>query len=306
MKNQQKLPAAQQRQIDAFIDGLWSERGLSQNTLNAYATDLRGFAIWLAAQDKALRTAGRGEIQLYLAYKLAQCAGKRSLARLLSSLRCFFRWLVREGKILEDPTALIESPKTGRALPYSLTEQEVEGLLAAPDTDNARGLRDRAMLELAYASGLRVSELVALRLEQLDLNRGLIRIMGKGSKERLVPMGDEAGHWLRLYLSESRPALLKGHAESPPALFVSRRGKGLTRQMCWHFIKRYALTAGINKPISPHTLRHAFATHLLNNGADLRAVQLLLGHSDLSTTQIYTHIAQARLQAFHAEHHPRA
>ena len=211
-----------------------------------------------------------------------------------------------EGRIELDPSALIEAPKPGRPLPHSLTGNEVEQLLAAPDIGNMRGLRDRTMLELAYASGLRVSELVSLRLEQVDLNRGVLRVTGKGNKERLVPVGDEATYWIRQYLQDARPALLAGHDQTTATLFVSRRGSGLSRQMCWHFIKRYAATAEIIKPLSPHTLRHAFATHLLNNGADLRAVQLLLGHSDLSTTQIYTHIAQARLKAFHAEHHPRA
>lgn len=291
--------------IEAFLDGLWAEKGLSRNTLSAYSTDLHGFARWLRARRCSLLQAGRAEIQLYLGSRLGERASKRTMARLLSTLRRFYRWAVREGRLGEDPSALVDAPKLSRVLPQTLTEPEVERLLASPDTARPVGLRDRAMLELAYASGLRVSELVSLRLEQLDLNRGVLRITGKGNKERLVPLGEEAGGWVRRYLDQGRPALLKDRDATTPALFVTRRGGGLSRQMCWHFIKRYAAQAGITKPLSPHTLRHAFATHLLNHGADLRAVQLLLGHSDLSTTQIYTHIARARLKDFHARHHPR-
>ena len=284
---------------------LWAERGLSQNTLNAYASDLQHFATWLVTQNYQLLECGASEIQRYLGQRLSDCASKRTMARVLSSMRRFYRWAVRDGRIKEDPTALIASPKLTRTLPDSLSEEDIVNLLNAPDTETARGLRDRAMLELVYASGLRVSELVALTLDQIDINRGVLRITGKGNKERLVPAGDEATYWLQKYWQESRPELLQGHAATPAVVFVSRRGQGLTRQACWHMIKRYARQVGINKSLSPHSLRHAFATHLLNHGADLRAVQMLLGHSSLSTTQIYTHIAQARLKAFHAAHHPR-
>ena len=304
MQNEQHIQPDRQL-IDVFIDALWAERGLGQNTLQAYGSDLKQFAVWLAARELDLLTAGISDIQRYLADRMLQRASKRSMARLLSSLRRFYRWAVREGRLQQDPTALIASPKLSRPLPQTLNETEVETLINAPDTGVARGLRDRAMLELAYASGLRVSELVALELGQLDLERGVLRVNGKGNKERLVPVGEEAAQWLRRYWAEARPELLKGRDATVEAVFVSRRGGGLTRQACWHMIKRYATQAGIRKPLSPHSLRHAFATHLLNNGADLRAVQLLLGHSSLSTTQIYTHIARARLKAFHARHHPR-
>ena len=300
-----KLAQKEQQLLDTFIDALWAERGLSQNTLNAYASDLRHFALWLANGDQQLLTAGASEIQQYLGQRLVECASKRTMARLLSTARRFYRWAVREGRIQQDPTALIASPKLNRSLPETLSEEEVLNLINAPDTKTARGLRDRAMLELVYASGLRVSELVSLTQEQLDLARGVLRITGKGNKERLVPAGEEATHWLQCYWREARPELLKGHATALATVFVSRRGSGLTRQACWHMIKRYAKQVGITKSLSPHSLRHAFATHLLNHGADLRAVQMLLGHSSLSTTQIYTHIAQARLKAFHAAHHPR-
>lgn len=299
------LSAEQQRLIDAFIDALWAERGLSRNTLSAYSTDLSQFARWLGLQQRQLLQVDSSHIQRYLAQRLADRASKRSMARLLSSMRRFYRWAVREGQIPQDPTALIASPKTGRALPYSLSEQEVEKLLQAPDIETARGLRDRAMLELIYASGLRVSELVTLKTEQIDLSRGVLRITGKGNKERLVPTGEEAAYWIQRYCQLARPELLKGRDHTGAGLFVSRRGGSLTRQTCWHMIKRYAQQIGIRGALSPHSLRHAFATHLLNHGADLRAVQLLLGHSSLSTTQIYTHVAQARLKMFHATHHPR-
>ncbi len=294
-----------QQLIDAFIDSLWAERGLSQNTLNAYASDIRHFALWLAANKGELLSAGASEIQQYLGQRLIDCASKRTMARLLSTARRFYRWAVREGRIQQDPTALIASPKLSRSLPETLSEEDVVNLINAPDIDTARGVRDRAMLELVYASGLRVSELVGLSQEQVDLTRGVLRITGKGNKERLVPAGEEATYWLQRYWEISRPELLKGHTTTLATVFVSRRGHGLTRQACWHMIKRYAQQVGIRKPLSPHSLRHAFATHLLNHGADLRAVQMLLGHSSLSTTQIYTHVAQARLQAFHATHHPR-
>jgi integrase/recombinase XerD len=292
--------------IDQFTDGLWSERGLSRNTLSAYAADLRGFAGWLHPRGLTLLAVQRGDIQLYLSHRITERASKRTTARLLSTLRRFYRWAVREGILVEDPGALIDAPKLGRPLPKAITEKEVEGLLAAPDITSARGLRDRCLLEVAYASGLRVSELVGLRLEQIDQLQGVIRTVGKGNKERLAPLGEEALDWLQRYLRDARPELLAGKDATVREVFVSRHGRGLTRQMCWHLIRRYAVQAGITKALSPHTLRHAFATHLLNHGADLRVVQMLLGHSNLSTTQIYLHIARARLQEFHKTHHPRA
>ena len=290
--------------IEQFLDAIWMERGLSENTLAAYRNDLNGYARWLAAQPQSdLMTAGRDEVQTYLAQRVAAKASPRSTARLLSTLRRFYAWLRRENRINEDPTALIEAPKLGRPLPKTLTESEVEALLAAPDTQTTLGLRDRTMLEVLYASGLRVSELVSLKLMQLNLQQGVIRVTGKGNKERLVPLGDEAVNWLQRYLQESRGDLL--HGQSCDALFVTQRREAMTRQAFWYMIKRHAKNAHIDKALSPHTLRHAFATHLLNHGADLRVVQMLLGHSDLSTTQIYTHVARARLKDLHAQHHPR-
>ncbi len=289
--------------IDQFLDALWMERGLSVNTLQAYRNDLKGFHHWSSARGGNLLGSRRDDIQAYLAVRVSENASPRSTARLLSTLRNFYRWLQRENRISEDPTALIEAPKLGRPLPKTLSEDEVEALLAAPDTASVLGLRDRTMLEVLYASGLRVSELVNLLSSQVQLQQGVIRVSGKGNKERLVPLGDEAVSWMERYLKESRPVMLNGHPCD--ALFVTQRRVAMTRQAFWYRIKRYASQAGIDKPISPHTLRHAFATHLLNHGADLRVVQMLLGHSDLSTTQIYTHVAKARLQQLHAEHHPR-
>ena len=290
--------------IEQFLDAIWMERGLSENTLAAYRNDLNGYARWLAGQPHSdLITAGRDDVQTYLAERVAASASPRSTARLLSTLRRFYAWLRRENRINEDPTALIEAPKLGRPLPKTLTEAEVEALLAAPDTETTLGLRDRTMLEVLYASGLRVSELVSLKLMQINLQQGVIRVTGKGNKERLVPLGDEALSWLQRYLEESRSALLNG--QTCDALFVTQRREAMTRQAFWYMIKRHAKTAHIDKALSPHTLRHAFATHLLNHGADLRVVQMLLGHSDLSTTQIYTHVARARLKDLHARHHPR-
>lgn len=246
---------------------------------------------------------GRADLQRHLQWRLEQQMRPSSTSRLLSTLRGFYRYLLREALIDADPTLNIDSPRRGRPLPKTLTEADVEALLAAPDAATALGLRDRSMLELLYACGLRVSELVGLRLEELNVRQGVLRIVGKGDKERLVPVGDEALHWLGRYLREGRPEL--GADPRIEELFLSRRGEAMTRQAFWHRIKRYAVEAGIDKPLSPHVLRHAFATHLLNHGADLRVVQMLLGHSSLSTTQIYTHIATARLQALHREHHPR-
>ncbi len=289
--------------IERFSDALWLERGLSENTLTAYRSDLQSLSVWLRGQDSGLLTAARHDLLGYLQHRVEAGAKPRSSARLLSSMRRFYRYLLRESQITEDPSARIDAPKLGRPLPKTLTEEEVERLLAAPDTSTPMGLRDRAMLELLYASGLRVSELVNLILLQVNFQQGLVKVMGKGSKERLVPLGDEALHWLQRFMREGR-GLLLGEKRSE-ALFPSKRGAAMSRQAFWQLIKRYAMQGGISKPLSPHTLRHAFATHLLNHGADLRVVQLLLGHSSLSTTQIYTFVAQERLKGLHAIHHPR-
>ena len=291
------------RLIENFADALWMERGLSVNTLSAYRSDLAAFAGWLCQQRTALLDARRDQLLSYLAVRVQQGTRPRTTARLLSTLRRFYRYMVREGRLTEDPSARIDAPKLGRSLPKSLTETEVESLLVVPNSDAPLGMRDRAMLEVLYASGLRVSELVGLTLDQVNLRQGVVRVVGKGSKERLVPLGEEAVAWLDRYLAEARHELVQGRLND--ALFPTRRGAAMTRQAFWQLIKRYAKQAGINKPLSPHTLRHAFATHLLNHGADLRVVQLLLGHSDLSTTQIYTHVARERLKDLHARHHPR-
>lgn len=291
------------QRLELFIDSLWLESGLSDNTLSAYRNDLEGLQQWLSEKSSDLLRASESDLLGYLAEKARLGAKARSSARLLSSCRRFYQYLLREGLRQDDPTALIEAPKLGRKLPDTLTEEDVEALLAAPDLDTALGLRDRAMLELLYAAGLRVSELVGLTSAQLSLLQGLVRVMGKGGKERLVPMGEEAIAWLQRYLNHSRPVLAKERVCDE--VFITNRGKGMTRHAFWHIIKRYALAAGINKHLSPHTLRHAFATHLLNHGADLRVVQMLLGHSDLSTTQIYTHVARERLRQLHEQHHPR-
>jgi len=291
--------------IDRFLDVLWSERGLSQNTLTAYRHDLKAWVEWLELEQQAtLLSADAATVQQYLAYRGKQGAKTTSMARVLSTLRRFYRHQLRQGRVSVDPTALIDAPRIGRALPGSLSEEQVERLLEAPDTDQMLGLRDRAMLEVLYATGLRVTELITLELSQLNLQMGVVRIFGKGSKERLVPLGDIAVEWVNEYLLASRPDLMEGQGVCDTA-FVTRRGKGMTRQAFWYLVKRYAQEARIYQHLSPHTLRHAFATHLLNHGADLRVLQLLLGHSDLSTTQIYTHIAQARLQEVHQLHHPR-
>lgn len=294
-----------QQLIDHFLDALWSERGLSQNTLAAYRRDLKAWADWLD-QDKQsnLLAADAVLLQQYLAYRGKNGAKSSSMARVLSSLRRFYRYQLRQGVISEDPSALIDAPRIGRLLPGSLSEAQVDDLLEAPDVDQSLGLRDRAMLELLYAAGLRVSELVTLELSQINLQVGVVRIIGKGNKERMVPLGDVAVDWITQYLNVARAQLMRGNGVCD-AVFVTRRGSGMTRQSFWYLIKRYAKLAGIEQALSPHTLRHAFATHLLNHGADLRVLQMLLGHSDLSTTQIYTHIAQARLQEVHQKHHPR-
>ncbi|HZW24411.1 MAG TPA: site-specific tyrosine recombinase XerD [Gallionella sp.] len=291
--------------LDEFCDNLWLEDGLSRNTLDSYRRDLRKFAAWLEKDRGAsMLQATHADLQGYLGHMVAELKAKpASTGRTISSLKRLFRYLLRQGKIGTDPTLQIDSPKLPRNLPKSLTEQDVELLLAAPDVQAPLGLRDRTMFEVLYATGLRVSELVTLRITQVSMDMGVVRVMGKGSKERLVPLGEEALDWLRRYLAEGRPLLLAGKVAD--ALFVTARGEGMTRQMFWYLIKKHAKTAGLHKPMSPHTLRHAFATHLLNHGADLRVVQLLLGHSDISTTQIYTHVARERLKKLHAVHHPR-
>ena len=298
------MKAFSAQRIDEFCDALWLEDGLSRNTLDSYRRDLRQFAGWIEARDGSdLLAAEQSLIQDYLAHKFRTKARATTAARLLSSLKRFYRHAVRQNLITVDPTLRIEAPKLPRSLPKTLTEADVEALLAAPPVDESLGLRDRAMLEVLYASGLRVSELVTLKTPQISRDMGVVRVLGKGSKERLVPLGEEALGWLERYLRESRPALLGQRVSD--ALFVTARAAGMTRQSFWHLLKRYALQAGLHKPISPHTLRHAFATHLLNHGADLRVVQLLLGHSDISTTQIYTHVARERMKQLHAKHHPR-
>lgn len=290
--------------IERFLDALWMEHGLSENTLSAYRRDLAGCARWLTRARRRLIDAQKADLASYIADCAQHGARPRTTARLLSTLRRFYRYLVREGVLSDDPTAELQSPKLGRPLPKSLSEEQVEALLAAPDITTALGLRDRTMLETLYAAGLRVSELVGLTISQLNRDAGFVRVMGKGSKERLIPLGEEAGEWLSRYLSEARPALVR--ERQTDALFPTVRGARMTRQAFWYAIKRYARKAGIDEnQLSPHTLRHAFATHLLNHGADLRVVQMLLGHADLSTTQIYTHVARARLQELHARHHPR-
>lgn len=297
------MPAVDHPLIDRFLESLWLEKGLSAHTRAAYRSDLALFNGWLQARDVQLPDAGRELILDHLAWRLSEGYKARSTARLLSGLRGFYRFLVREQLISRDPTLQIELPQLGRPLPKSLSEADVEALLNAPDLDDPIGLRDRAMLEVLYACGLRVSELTALTLEQINLRQGVLRVFGKGSKERLVPLGEEAIAWIERYSKEARPFLLDGRPSD--VVFPSLRGEQMTRQTFWYRIKHQANVAGISKSLSPHTLRHAFATHLLNHGADLRVVQMLLGHSDLSTTQIYTHVAQARLQALHAQHHPR-
>jgi integrase/recombinase XerD len=289
--------------VDAFLDALWAERGLSPNTLQGYRQDLLKLATWLQARSIALPAARRDQLLDFLAAEVRAGRSPRSLARYLSGFRQYYRWLVRERQLQEDPTALIESPKLGRGLPKSISEAQVEQLLQAPDTATPLGLRDRAMLELMYATGLRVSELTQLGLGSLNLNQGVVRVLGKGDKERLVPLGEEAQTWMREWLQQGRPGLM-GQATAPE-VFVSARKAGLTRQAFWHMVRRHARTAGIQAAISPHGLRHSFATHLLNHGADLRVLQLLLGHSDLSTTQIYTHVAREGLKRLHEQHHPR-
>ncbi len=300
-------------EIDRFLDALWMERGLSKNTLAAYRQDLTGLSLWLSNEgpgkglDKenssGLLAAQRENLLAYLASRVESGSKPRSTARLLSSLRRFYQHALREGWTQVDPSDRIDAPRLGRSLPKALTEDEIESLINAPDDSTTLGLRDRAMLELLYATGLRVSELIELRMLQVNLRQGVVRTLGKGNKERLVPMGETAVHWLENYLQDARPDLLKGRESEH--MFLTQRGASMSRQAFWYVIKRHAQHAGIHKALSPHTLRHSFATHLLNHGADLRVVQMLLGHSDLSTTQIYTHVARERLKSLHAQHHPR-
>jgi len=290
------------QQLDAFIDHLWLEDGLSKNTLESYRADLTQFAHWLQQQKSDLLTANQAHIQHYLAAKFP-LSKPRSIGRLIASMRRFYRYCLRENLIQIDPSLQIESPKLPRSLPKSLNEQEVEDLLHAPNINEPIGLRDRAMLELLYASGLRVSELVNIKVSEVSTQDGVVRVTGKGNKTRLVPMGEEAADWIVRYMKFGRTELLQ--KKMSDSLFVTNRAAAMTRQAFWYLIKRYALQAGINKPMSPHVLRHAFATHLLNHGADLRVVQMLLGHSDISTTQIYTHVARERLKSLHSVHHPR-
>jgi integrase/recombinase XerD len=291
-------------ELDGFCDALWLEDGLSPRSLESYRRDLRQFGEWLGKAGLHLPEAGSGDIQRFLAERtLRQGIAARSLARQLSAMKRYYRWLLRQGRRPDDPTLTIEPPRLPRPLPKSLSETEVEALLAAPDSGKALGLRDRAMLELLYACGLRVSELVAIPVSAVSLDMGVAKVMGKGAKERLVPLGELASEWLGRYLHQGRPALLAGRASN--ALFVTSRGEAMSRQAFWYLIKRYARQAEIQHALSPHTLRHAFATHLLNHGADLRVVQMLLGHADISTTQIYTHVARERLKQLHERHHPR-
>ena len=300
--SEQTLTLRDSLELDSFIDHLWLEDGLAKNTLDSYRLDLYAFALWITEQNKQLLAVEQADIQQYLAVKFPH-SKPRSISRLIASLRRFYRYLIRENKISLDPTIQIQSPKLPRSLPKSLSEDEVLALLNAPNVNDPIGLRDKAMLELLYACGLRVTELVGVKVTEVSLSDGVVRVTGKGSKTRLVPMGEEAVDWISRYLSEARPAILQKRLCD--ALFVTNRADEMTRQGFWYLIKRYALLAGITKHMSPHVLRHAFATHLLNHGADLRVVQMLLGHSDISTTQIYTHVARERLKKLHSVHHPR-
>ena len=288
--------------LDLFLDKLWLQQGVSKHTLAAYRSDLRHFAEWLEPQSCALADANREHLENYLAYLRQSGKHPRTQARFLSAARKYFAWLMQQHGRTDDPCAHLQSPKQPAYLPKSLSEDAVAALLAAPDVYTSLGLRDKAMLEVLYATGLRVTELVQLKLNELSVRQGLVRVVGKGNKERLVPLGEEALHWLGEYLRHGRPDLLKTNHD---VVFVSTRGKQMTRQTFWHRIRIYAQQAGLPEGISPHRLRHAFATHLLNHGADLRALQMLLGHSDIATTQIYTEVAKARLKQLHEMHHPR-
>lgn len=289
--------------IDQFLEAQWLERGLSDNTLASYRYDTQQFSRWLNAQKLGLLQVEKSTIEQFLAYRYEQGLKSSSTARMLSCLRKLFAYLQQQGLITTDPMALVDNPRLGRGLPKAISETQVMDLLQAPETQTPTGIRDRAMLEALYASGLRVSELVNLRLSQVNINHGVIRLMGKGSKERLTPLGEDAIDWILRYINEARPEFIQ--QPTSDALFLSRKGGAMTRQAFWYRLKHWAKVADISIAITPHTLRHAFATHLLNHGADLRAVQMLLGHSDLSTTQIYTHIARHRLSELHKKHHPR-
>jgi integrase/recombinase XerD len=293
---------AHQGLLDEFADRLWLEEGLARNTLESYRRDLSQFGEWLEKRGSELIAVTRTDLEAYLAYKNPH-SKPRSIGRLIASLRRFYRYLLRENLVNEDPTLQLDSPKLPRSLPKSLTEEEVESLLNQPDQNEMLGLRDRAMLEMLYATGLRVSELVNIKVTEVSLSEGVVRATGKGSKTRLVPLGEESLDWITRYLKEARPQILGGQMSD--SMFVTQRGGAMTRQAFWYLIKRHAKLAGIQKHLSPHVLRHAFATHLLNHGADLRVVQMLLGHADISTTQIYTHVARERLKSLHALHHPR-
>lgn len=300
-KEQPSMADVDAQEIDAFIERVWSEDGLAERTLEAYRQDLEALARWLAQRGRTLRTARREDLS---AFHGSQPVAVRSMARRQSAFRRYYASVARNEPGFDDPTLLIERPKMPRSLPKALAEREIEGLLNAPDVSTTLGMRDRAMLELMYASGLRVSELVDMPLSALNTRQGVLRIAGKGGKDRLVPVGEVALEYIQTYLSQARPVLAKGR--QPRALFLSKRGEGMTRQMFWTLVKRHAASVGINaKRISPHVLRHSFATHLLNHGADLRALQMLLGHSALSTTQIYTLVAREGLKRLHAQHHPR-
>ncbi len=303
MSDFSELAPDAQAEIERYLEHLWLEKDLSDNTLASYRRDLSSFAQWLLPRERSLLGCERSHILAYLGVRMRQRVKPSSTARLLSCLRGYYRHALREERIEQDPTLEVENPRLGRPLPSVLSEEEVDRLLMAPDPQVPVQFRDRAMLELLYACGLRVSELVSLQVSQINPRQGVIRVTGKGSKERLVPMGEEAQSWVMHYLHEGRVLLLGARVSD--VVFPSQRGQQMTRQAFWYRVKYYARLAAIDKPLSPHTLRHAFATHLLNHGADLRVVQLLLGHSDLSTTQIYTHIAQQRLQSLHEQHHPR-
>ncbi len=290
--------------VDTFINSLWLESGLSDNTQRSYRSDLFLFCLWLEKKGGALESAHRSDILAFLAERVGEGVKPRTTARLLSSLKRFYLYLIAENIRADNPCALVDAPKLSRNIPQTLSEQDVDNLLQAPDEENKMGERDLAMMELLYATGLRVSELVGLTMSQINLNQGVVRVIGKGNKERLVPMGEQAQWRLQNYIKSSRGQILG--VKQSDAVFVTNRGDGMTRHAFWHLIKRYAKKAGIDQQLSPHTLRHAFATHLLNHGADLRVVQLLLGHSNLSTTQIYTYVAQERLKELYQAHHPRA
>ncbi len=302
MSSTSRLSAKNERALLLFADMLLVERGLSQHTVAAYQSDLKQFALWMAERGMDLQKAKREDIMNYLGFRISGGNSSRTTARVLSSIRRYYRFMLRERHIKLDPTLLVESPVQGRPLPATLTETEVQALLRAPDTRTALGIRDRAMIELLYSCGLRVTELVSVKSDQINHKQGVVRVWGKGNKERLIPMGEVALYWIERYKTHSRPDLQKKVCDT---LFLSQQGREMTRQSFWHRIKIHGVTAEIRGHLSPHTLRHAFATHLVNHNADLRVVQLLLGHSDLSTTQIYTHVATERLKSLHQTHHPR-